>query len=61
MYKLIKRINKWIKENMGDLFILTGLIMLPTTTFFYNVMLGFYCLAVVLMIIGFLFIKGGDD
>lgn len=52
----------WILENLGDLLIIIGLLMIPVTTFFVNVVAGFYTLAVTLVIIGFIYIKGkGGD
>ena len=48
------------KENIGDILITTGLLMIPCITFFINVMIGFYVLSVTLILFGVLYIKGGE-
>jgi len=49
----------WILENLGDVLIVFGLLLIPLTTFFVDIIYGFYSLAVVSIIVGFLYIKGG--
>lgn len=50
----------WSKENLGDTLIISGLLMIPCITFFINVVIGFYALSAVLIILGVLYIKGGE-
>lgn len=49
-------------ENLGDLLITVGLLMIPLITFFVSVVIGFYVLSVVMIIIGLVYIraKGGE-
>lgn len=50
--------SPWMKENAGDLLILSGILMIPCVTFFLSVVMGFYALSVALIIVGILYIKG---
>lgn len=54
--------KKWFAENFGDFLITLGLFITSVTTFFVNLFLGFYVLALVLILIGLIYVKakGGD-
>ena len=59
---MYKKYEPWIMENLGDLLITVGLLMIPLITFFVSVVIGFYVLSVVMVIIGLVYIrvKGGE-
>lgn len=58
----INKLIVWIASNIGDVLILLGLAIIPITTFFVSVIIGFYVLALVLILIGIIYIKskGGE-
>lgn len=58
----INKLIVWIASNIGDVLILLGLTIIPITTFFVSVIIGFYVLALVLILIGIIYIKskGGE-
>lgn len=60
--EMYKKYEPWLTENLGDLLITVGLLMIPLITFFVSVVIGFYVLSVVIIIIGLVYIraKGGE-
>lgn len=60
--EMYKKYEPWLMENLGDLLITVGLLMIPLITFFVSVVIGFYVLSVVMIIIGLVYIraKGGE-
>lgn len=58
----IKKLILWILSNIGDVFVMLGLAIIPVTTFFVSVIIGFYVLAITLIVIGIIYIKskGGE-
>lgn len=50
----------WLKQNIGEILIFIGLMIIPITTFFINVFAGFYTLAGTFILLGILYIKGGE-
>jgi hypothetical protein len=60
--EVIKKLILWILSNIGDVFVMLGLAIIPVTTFFVSVIIGFYVLAITLIVIGIIYIKskGGE-
>lgn len=56
--EMVKEKIPWLLDNLGDLLIIIGLLMIPATSFFVKPIFGFYSLSVTLIIIGFIYIKG---
>lgn len=50
----------WLKNNLGDVLVIAGLLMIPCITLFVNVVIGLYVLSAVLILLGILYIKGGE-
>lgn len=50
----------WLKKNLGDVLVIVGLLMIPCITLFVDVVIGLYVLSAVLIILGILYIKGGE-
>jgi|LFRM01.2.fsa_nt_gb hypothetical protein len=60
--EVIKKLILWILSNIGDVLVMLGLAIIPVTTFFVSVIIGFYVLAITLIVIGIIYIKskGGE-
>ena len=60
--EVIKKLILWILSNIGDVLVMLGLAIIPITTFFVSVIIGFYVLAITLIVIGIIYIKskGGE-
>ena len=60
--EVIKKLILWILSNIGDVLVMLGLAIIPVTTFFVSVIIGFYVLAITLIAIGIIYIKskGGE-
>ena len=60
--EVIKKLILWILSNIGDDLVMLGLAIISITTFFVSVIIGFYVLAITLIVIGIIYIKskGGE-